>query len=138
MNIIVCLDDIGGMMFNNRRLSRDQLLIENLVEMVGFNRLFMSEYSALLFKECGDIQIIVDENYLELAKEDDFCFVEREALISYAHQIQKIILYKWNRRYPATSFFDVQLENWDVCENIDFVGNSHEKITKETYTNEKN
>ena len=133
MNIVICLDDIGGMMMNNRRLSRDRILIEDLIETVGDNRLLISEYSTSLFDKCTDTKIIIDNNFLELANFEDFCFVEKESLLNYEDKIDKIILYKWNRRYPATSFFDLSLENWKIIEYIDFVGYSHEKITKEVY-----
>ena len=35
MNLIVCLDDSGGMRFNKRRQSRDSLLIKDLIEAYG-------------------------------------------------------------------------------------------------------
>ena len=34
MKVIVCVDDNNGMMFNNRRQSRDRILIEDVVKSV--------------------------------------------------------------------------------------------------------
>ena len=49
--------------------------------------------------------------------------------------IEKIVIYKWNKIYPAELFFD--LSDMLVAENMteqrEFVGFSHEKITKEVY-----
>ena len=68
---------------------------------------------------------------LEKAEEEDFCFVERENLAGYEGKITEIVLYKWNRDYPADVFFEVDLSKWRLEERKDFSGYSHEKITKE-------
>ena len=75
----------------------------------------------------------VDRNFLEKAKEEDFCFVEGENLAGYEGKITEIVLYKWNRDYPADVFFEVDLSKWRLEERKDFSGYSHEKITKEIY-----
>ncbi len=75
----------------------------------------------------------VDRNFLENAEEEDFCFVEGENLAGYEGKITEIVLYKWNRDYPADVFFEVDLSKWRLEERKDFSGYSHEKITKEIY-----
>ena len=40
MKLIVCLDDNKGMMFNNRRQSRDRVLIENVLELCKGEKLY--------------------------------------------------------------------------------------------------
>ena len=60
-----------------------------------------------------------------------FCFVEGENLAGYEGKITEIVLYKWNRDYPADVFFEVDLSKWRLEERKDFSGYSHEKITKE-------
>ena len=70
---------------------------------------------------------------LEKAEEEDFCFVEGENLAGYEGKITEIVLYKWNRDYPADVFFEVDLSKWRLEERKDFSGYSHEKITKEIY-----
>ena len=49
--------------------------------------------------------------------------------------IEKIILYRWNRKYPADFRFDINLEDseWKLAETREFTGSSHEKITEEVY-----
>ena len=43
-------------------------------------------------------------------------------------------LYKWNRDYPADFYFDIDYANdYKLETTLDFVGTSHEKITKEVY-----
>ena len=48
-------------------------------------------------------------------------------------EMQKIILYRWNRVYPADLYFDIDLKNWHLKESNDFAGSSHDKITEEIY-----
>ena len=51
MKVIVCLEDKGGMMFNHRRQSRDRVLIADVVKMADGSKIFISQYSAMLFEE---------------------------------------------------------------------------------------
>ena len=64
MQVIVCVDDNGGMMFNKRRQSRDRVLCECVMRLSEGHQVYMSAYSAKLFSE--DDRIIVSENYLEV------------------------------------------------------------------------
>ena len=38
MILVVCVDDNNGIMFNKRRVSKDALLIERLMEIIGNNK----------------------------------------------------------------------------------------------------
>ena len=71
MKLIVCLDDNKGMMFNNRRQSRDKFLIENVLEMCKGEKLYVNEYSSKLFPE-NTVEIM--ENSAET--EVGYCFAE--------------------------------------------------------------
>lgn len=135
MNIIVCLDDNNGMMFNKRRQSQDKLLRVSIKELVKGKTLFMNEYSYKLYKDINNENIIVSENYLDECENDNFCLVENKPLNNYIEKIDNIIIYKWNRIYPSDLYFDVDIKNeqWELIETEEFQGSSHEKITKEIY-----
>ena len=154
---IVCVDNRMGICLNGRRVSRDRMVSEDILEMTRGNVLWMAPEADKLFKEvfkakeevCREtgtgkkIQDAgrledekmwkVDRNFLENAEEEDFCFVEGENLAGYEGKITEIVLYKWNRDYPADVFFEVDLSKWRLEERKDFSGYSHEKITKEIY-----
>lgn len=138
MIVALCIDDNFGMMFNRRRQSQDQALRENLLSEAKDSRLWMSPYSYRQFASAptntGD-GIFADENFLDKAKEHDFCFVEDRPIASYEDRIEKIILYKWNRVYPADFYFDLaeKLSHWRFISAESFIGTSHEEITKEVY-----
>ena len=123
MKLIVCLDDNNGMMFNNRRQSRDKILIENVLEFCKGEKLYTNEYSAKLFPE----------NAVEICEnpENGYCFAENFTVDE--NDIEEIIVYKWNRVYPADVQFNIDLKKWNLAETFDFAGSSHEKITRERY-----
>lgn len=135
MNVIVCLDDNNGMMFNKRRQSQDKILRDSIKELVKDKTLFMNEYSYKLYKDIDDGNIIVSENYLDECENDCFCLVEDKPLSNYIEKINNIIIYKWNRTYPSDLYFDINVQNekWELIESEEFQGSSHEKITKEIY-----
>ena len=78
---------------------------------------------------------ICTESFLDMARENDTCFVENRALSAYAERIKKLIIYRWNRHYPSDMTFDIEpeKEGFRLLHTEDFEGNSHEKITKEIY-----
>lgn len=117
MQVIVCVDDGMGMLFNHRRQSRDRVLIQRILEITKGKQIFMNTYSAELFE--GNENICIDDDFLKNAGDGDICFVENEALSGYMEKIEKIIVYKWNRRYPADLYLDIPLaENeWQLVES---------------------
>ena len=132
MTVIVCVDDDNGMMFNHRRQSQDKLLRERVISHLKGNSLWMNIYSAEQFSDYAD-SITVDDAFLQKAAPDDYCFVEDQNLTSYLNNINRIILYKWNRSYPADFKFTISLSDWTLLSSIEFAGSSHEKITEEIY-----
>ena len=132
MKLILCLDDKKGMMFNRRRQSRDSLLIKDLVSTCQEEPLFIAPYSTLLFQETP-VQIQVVDDPLAAAKTKGICFLEGPLPKEYEDQIDLLILYHWNRHYPADVWFTMQMDGFTLMESSEFAGSSHEKITKEVW-----
>lgn len=126
MKLIVCLDDKNGMLFNNRRQSRDKALIENLLKLCKGEVLYTNDYSIGLFPEDSAI-VCSDFDSLE----NGYVFAENFNVNE--EKIREIIIYKWNRVYPADTFFTISLDGWSLIETVEFEGFSHEKITRERY-----
>ena len=97
LRIIVCLDDGGGMCFNKRRQSRDRALLKDLKAYVDEDRLLCSTFSEKMLTEAG-IAHEVSERFLELAGEDDFCFVECDGIAERADAVKEIVIYKWKNQ----------------------------------------
>ena len=131
MKLIVCLDQKDGMSFNRRRQSSDRLLVKDLLELVGQETLRMNAYSAKLF-EALPKNVMVSEDFLTEAAEEDWCFAENVSLLPAAGKIQSLVVYRWDKVYPADKKYPVPKGELQSCHS--FAGNSHEKITREVYT----
>ncbi|MDO5418331.1 MAG: ribonuclease Z [Lachnospiraceae bacterium] len=137
MRLIVCIDEKDGIRFNHRRQSRDKVLLEDVLELAGGSRLWMNAYSAGLFWQYGlerPLKEQVCEDFLMRAEAGDYCFVEQGGFEDCLDEAEQVILYGWNRHYPADVHFDrSRLAGWKLEETREFAGSSHEKITREVY-----
>ena len=57
MNIIVCLDDKNGMLFNKRRQSSDIKIIDRIMEITQDSALLMNSYSAKQFSRSEERRV---------------------------------------------------------------------------------
>lgn len=134
MKVIVCVDDKGGIAFNQRRQSRDKRVYEKIMDMIGENKLYMSEYSSKLFEEDDRIKIVAKP--WDEAEKEDYYFAEKVDVSLFEEKIGELILIKWNRVYPADLSLSIDSKNYHLIHKMEFEGNSHDKITMEIY--EKN
>lgn len=135
MHVIVCVDSKDGMLFHHRRQSMDRVLRERILALCDAHALWMNTYSAGQFSEKERARLRVDDRFLALARAGDYCFVEDQAIEPFLDQIEDLILFCWNRVYPADQYFDRSLleDGWTLRETEQFAGSSHAKITKEVY-----
>lgn len=136
MIIAVCIDGRGGMLFNRRRQSQDRAQREDLLQFCGGRRLWIAPYSAPLFGERAGIE--VDEALLTKAAEGEVCFVENQPIAPAAERIEAMVLYDWDRAYPADVHldFDPAAAGFTLKEERTFPGTSHEKIIRKIYQRE--
>ena len=134
MKIIACLCNKGGLLFNHRRQSRDRVLIQNLSEYIGDGAVFINDFSSSLFLNT-EMSAIEVSSPLEAAGEDDFVFVENLSLSGHESKINEMVIYKWNRDYPADFRLDVSPHDLglSLVETSEFKGSSHDRITREIY-----
>ena len=132
MIVIVCLDEKGGMMFNNRRQSSDKAVINRILELTKGSKIWLSSYSKSLFDQVI-IPLEVDDNFPQKAGNGEFCLVENTDLTPHTPKIEKIYIFRWNRHYPADFYFTLDLAEFKLIARSEFMGNSHEKITLEVY-----
>ena len=130
MKVIVCLDDINGMLFNKRRQSRDVKILEDIATLT--TNLWIGSFSEKLFENVS-FQTHIDDSFLSKANDGEYCFIEHEKLLPHLDKIEQLIIYRWNRNYPSDFKIDLNLAEWTLIDTLDFVGNSHEKITREIY-----
>lgn len=132
LNVFVCVDENLGISFNNRRQSRDAEVASKVIEMSNGGKLYMNEYSSKLFKNYSNI--LVDNDYLNIAEEGDCCFVELNSLGDYNDKIDTVTLFKWNKVYPSDMKLDIIFSDRKLEKVFCFKGTSHDKITCEVWT----
>ena len=132
MTVFICLDDNNGMLFNRRRQSRDKEVLKDMLA-VSEGSIWMNAYSAALFGTASG-KIIVREDLPWSVPEDGWCFLEDLPLKPYEDKVKSVIVYYWNRIYPADTYLDIDLNcGWEITDTKEFGGNSHEKITRKLY-----
>lgn len=130
MKLIVCLDNNRGMLFHNRRQSSDRIVCQKIREVTRDGKLWMNSYTGYLFAEMSS-NIRIDENFLLRAEEEDYCFVENIDVKPYLTSVKTVIIFHWNRNYPADLYFPELKPEFALISREEFSGNSHEKITME-------
>lgn len=131
LTLYVCLDDRNGLLFNKRRQSRDIRVLEDIGASFS-GELLIGAYSEKLIKEAGIPCRVVSEEEIS----DGHYFAEALPTDSMVANTGTLVIYRWNRHYPADTRWDAFPEElgFSLAETTEFPGKSHEKITKEVYT----
>ena len=130
--LIIALEEKGGYLFNGRRLSSDKNLITDILNDFPDKKIFMDEKSIPLFE--GKYNSVLDFADRKNPNTDFVYFAEFDLPESIINTVDTIVIYKWNRRYPADKFFDKKiLSDFNLISTYDFPGNSHEKLTNFIY-----
>ncbi len=136
MKIIICLDESSAMMFNNRRQSRDSVVIADLISTFNGEKIIISDFSKGLFNEnTENVVVLSDENFKsELYKGNQgVYFAENTDIAQFLEAITEITVYYWNRAYPGDMFCTVDFSKFTIKSEEELPGSSHEKITKVVY-----
>ena len=134
MILVICVDDKGGMAFNGRRQSMDRLLRSDLLETAGERPVWVSPYTARQF-DPAPASLRVSEDFLTRVGEGEYCFAEFPPLAPVLDRAEGLVLYRWNRTYPADQHLDFDpAAMFTLVSAADFPGSSHKTLTKEVYT----
>lgn len=129
MTIYLCLDDRNGMLFNKRRQSRDAAVLEDIRASVP-DVLTIDPFSEKLIQEAGIPYVLAGQEL----PEDAHFFLEARPASDILPLASVVVIYRWNRHYPADVRFDGDLTGFSLQSTTQFPGKSHETITKEVYT----
>jgi len=129
MTIYLCLDDRNGMLFNKRRQSRDAKVLEDIQTSIP-DVLTIDPFSEKLIREAGIPYVLAPEVFAE----DTHFFLEARSAAEVLPLASTVVIYRWNRHYPADVRFDGDLTVFTLESTCEFAGKSHETITKEVYT----
>ena len=127
MTLYICLDDRNGLQFNKRRQSRDAAVLEDIRSQLTGD-LLIDPFSEKLIREAEIPYVLPPETA------EDF-FVENIPSDEVLEKTNKILIYRWNRHYPADIRWEPDLHamGFVLQETTEFPGTSHEKITREVY-----
>ena len=75
----------------------------------------------------------IDDNFIEKIGKDEYCFVENIPPNILIDKVEKIILYNWNREYPADRYLDIEIDKWIKETEVKIKGSSHEEIIEQIY-----
>ena len=127
MTLYICLDDRSGLQFNRRRQSRDSAVLEDIRSQLAGN-LLIDPFSEKLIQDADIPYVLPPETA------DDF-FAENVPSEEVLKTVRKLVIYRWNRHYPADVRWDADpaAMGFTLRETMEFPGTSHEKITREVY-----
>ena len=131
MNIIACIDNENGILFNSRRQSRDAKVFEDIKSTIDAKIIYCSEYSAKLLQEYSFSTAVVKT--LKAVPKNGYYFLEDSLPSEFLSKIKRIIIYKWNKTYPKDTYFGMELSKIKPLSTTEFEGKSHKIITKEIY-----
>ena len=132
MLVAWCVDNNNGLMFNNRRISRDKSVYDDFVS-TAYNKIYAQKYSKGILGSYESV--IFADNPFDVAGTNDSVFIESLSIKPYISEIDKIYVYRWNRDYPSDLKIDIDPLSlgFRLAEVVEFPGNSHDKISKEIY-----
>ena len=127
MTLYICLDDRNGLRFNRRRQSRDAAVLADIRSRIT-GKLLIAPDSEKLVREAEIPWVLPPETAEDFFAED----VPSEEILA---KTEMIVIYRWNRHYPADVRWEPDLENlgFSLRETSEFPGKSHEIITREVY-----
>ena len=105
MVVYVCLDDRNGMLFNNRRQSRDGAVLADIRASVP-GLLTIDSFSEKLISASAIPYAVGDP------VPGVHFFLENRRASELLPLAEKIVLYRWNRVYPADLRFDGDLSGF--------------------------
>lgn len=133
MTIYVCLDDRNGMLFNRRRQSRDSAVLADIRGELP-DVLTIDPFSEKLIREAEIPYALAPEDLSSLPQQTHF-FAETRNSEELLPLAEKLVIYRWNRHYPADVRWDQDPAEagFTLAQSLDFPGNSHKNITREVY-----
>ena len=138
MTCVICLENRGGVMFNHRRVSRDAVVTDRILKLATeHGPLNITPYTLRLLPQENIPSRVVHICDHPAAEGEGTCWLEDTVGELRPDAADRLILFRWNRTYPADTLFDQKAffsgGNWELESQEEFPGKSHKKITMEVY-----
>lgn len=124
LTVAICIDEKGGMLFGGKRQSKDRILIKNLLELCQ-GTIHITDFSRALFSEHEE-KIMVSKKPYKKCDKGDVCFIEDVPFSDFQTDVDRLIIYKWNRHYPSDTVLNIEPESLGLklVSSVDFAGSS--------------
>ncbi len=133
MTLIICVDEGRGVTFFGKRQSADRAVRDRIISLAAGAPIYMTGYSASMFRgTAADVRVVDD---LSRAPLGAVCFAESADLSAVSGKVSRLVLYRWNRKYPrdgAVNFYPFD-EGLRLSSIKDFAGTSHDRVTEEIW-----
>ncbi|MSS19275.1 hypothetical protein [Pseudoramibacter porci] len=139
MILVMFLDPKNGMAFNHRRQTRDSAVIDRLRQLFPGKCFWGTLKTEALFDGQEGVTFRADTDFLKKAGKGEIAvaeFASSEALLDVDASIERLIIYRWDKVYPADLICTYPLapKGWNLTAQQVFAGTSHDTITEEVYT----
>ena len=125
--VALCIDKENGMLFYDKRQSSDREVRKMICSMT--DKIYVDEYTALQFVEPYLKEQLVVVEHPEAIKKG-LAFIERSEI---PEDADMIVIFKWDKKYPATTLFNFRLDGYRKVRKKKFRGFAHEKIEMSVY-----
>ena len=95
------------MLFNKRRQSRDQAVLEEIQMLCQGKVLWMNEYSFSVYGKMEGVEIRCRQDFLQKAGTGEYALVETDDLEEISKNIEEILIFRWNRLYPSDKKLEI-------------------------------
>ena len=107
MTCVICLEDRGGVMFNHRRVSRDAVVTDRILKLATeHGPLNITPYTLRLLPQENIPSCVVHICDHPAAEGKGTCWLEDTVGELRPDAADRLILFRWNRTYPADMLFD--------------------------------
>ena len=131
--VAVCVGNRGEMLFGGRRVSRDALLLDDLVRDLR-GRLICRPFSERYLVGAGLTPTVADDPFA-IATAEDLVFFEEPPLAPHLPQVGRIIRYDFDTAYPIDVTLDVDplAVGFHLAARHEFAGKAHQNIICEVF-----
>lgn len=138
MKAIICVEDNGGICFHSRRVSQDVHQREDVCARYGKEGLLMKASTAELYKTQESVSCTIVPSWAHACSLSGWCVFEDREVSAYEKELEEVVIYRWNRRYPSDEKLRLTLKAplWRCVKRYEFAGKSHPRISVEHYRKE--
>ena len=133
MVLITCVDQKNGLGFNGRRQTSDSAVYADICKYAVDHFCGLEMAPVTLKAIMQYLSLNGDEEHPIVTEAKEARFAELDDCKGLDDIYDTLILYRWDKTYPADMFLEIGLQNYQLVESQELHGTSHEKIVKETY-----